>query len=129
AGPTTRRFGAPRWSVVRAVKGAGGVLEPLSIAALPASSARVKVGPPLFASGPRFRAAPNGRLLPLPAAVGVNPFGLPTALKVRSTSPGVLVRGSFGCTMSGASEFVLPEMMELKITSGDGTTFAPVLMA
>ena len=31
--------------------------------------------------------------------------------------------------LSGASEFVLPEMMELKITSGDGTTFAPVLMA
>jgi len=47
---TTRAKPVPRWSVVSA---AAALLLPASIAGLPASRARVSVGPPLSCNGPR----------------------------------------------------------------------------
>src|SRR5581483_5759070 len=78
------------------------------MARLPVPSACVRVGPPLSASGPRLRAAPNDRLLPL-VPDGLKPGGLPTALKFRFTVP-VL-------EMSGAAVLVLPETIELTTVS------------
>ena len=52
---------------------------------------------------------------------------LPTALKVRFTRPGVLVRGLSGCRMSGADPLLLPEMIELVIAIVEGTAVATPL--
>src|SRR5262245_34240002 len=82
---TVREYPAPRWSVVRPA----GLL-PLSMHGLPASRAWVGVGPPLSASGPRFRAAPKGKLLPWSTNVPMK-LPLPIALVLAVTLPGVLI--------------------------------------
>ncbi len=65
AAPTTRGKPVPRWSVVRP----SGLL-PALIAGLPACSARVRVGPPLNASGPSCAFTPRRLAVPETVTIG-----------------------------------------------------------
>src|SRR5205085_266679 len=103
--PLVRAKPAPRWSVVRPA----GLLPVLS-AALPAPRAMVCVGPPLLASGCRFRAAPNGRLLALAGLITFGPGSLPMALNVAVT---MLVPLTATSLYDAPAAAVLPERMVL----------------
>src|SRR5207248_253463 len=105
-GPLERRKPAPRWSVARPAGFA-----PVSLAALPEPRACVGVKPPLLVSGPRFRAARYGRLLPLWGDSTPGPGSSPMALKLAVTVPlPPLVRSSLAVP---ATADVLPERMVL----------------
>src|SRR5262245_52013085 len=80
--PKVRSWPGPRWS-----QGKPAGLAPALMAALPVPRAWVKVGPPLFESGPRFRAAPNGRLLALEVDSTPGPGSTPMALKLAVIRP------------------------------------------
>src|SRR5213075_3017656 len=66
--------------------GGATVLSPALIAGLPQSNAWVRVGPPLFCSGPILsKAASKINLSPGPGAIG--PFVMPIRLNPESISP------------------------------------------
>src|SRR6478736_4059165 len=93
AGPFTRGYGTPRWSYMRL-----NTLLPWSMSRLPDSTAWVRVGPPLKASGPRPGVSEKI------VSAGSDTEVLPTRLWLPVTKLAWLGKSPTSCGPSGASQ-------------------------